>query len=185
MNVSNSGTGAQGAFVPNLFKGSPADKAGIQPGDVITAVNGKAVESSNQLMRTVGGLAPRETVRFEIVREGKKMTLSARITAREEEKTIGDQAKKIWPGLYVAKLTDDLRKQLNLQAGSGSVVIANVVQGSPAEVAGLRQGDVIQQVSGKSVQNLADFYRYLNERGREVNFRILRQGVELSIGLVR
>jgi serine protease Do len=87
--------------------------------------------------------------------------------------------------MYVTRLTDDLRKQLNLQSGTGDVVVANVVQGSPAEVAGLRQGDVIQKVNNKSVQNLADFYTDLNQGAKEVNFRILRQGVELTIGLVR
>jgi len=136
-------------------------------------------------MRTVGTLAPGDTVRFRVVREGKNMTLTARITARQNEQTIADQAKKIWPGLYVTKLTDDLRKQLDLQANAGDVVVANVVQGSPAEVGGLRQGDVVQKINNQSVQNLANFYKYLNQGGKEVNFRILRQGVELTIGLVR
>jgi serine protease Do len=185
LNVASAGAGSQGAFVPNVFKGSPADKAGIQPGDVITAVNGNAVENSNQLMRTVGGLAPGDSVRFTVVREGKQMSLTARITARENEQTLAQQGKRIWPGMYVTRLTDDLRKQLNLQSGTGDVVVANVVQGSPAEVAGLRQGDVIQKVNNKSVQNLADFYTDLNQGAKEVNFRILRQGVELTIGLVR
>jgi serine protease Do len=124
-------------------------------------------------------------VRFAVVREGKQMTLTARITARENEQAIADQSKRIWPGLYVTKLTDDLRKQLSLQSGTGDVVVANVVQGSPAEVGGLRQGDVVQKINNESVQNLADFYKYLNEGNRDINFRILRQGVELTIGLVR
>jgi serine protease Do len=185
LNVGSSAAATQGAFVPNLFKGSPADKAGIEPGDAITAVNGKAVQDANQLMRIVGDLAPGDTVRFTVVREGKQMILTARITAREDEQAIADQSKKIWPGLYVTKLTDDLRKQLNLQSGTGDVVVANVVQGSPAEVGGLRQGDVVQKINNRSVQSLADFYKYLNEGNRDVNFRILRQGVELTIGLVR
>jgi Do/DeqQ family serine protease len=177
--------GVKGAFVSNIFRGSPADKAGIQPGDFVTSLNGTPVQDSNQLMRMVGTLAPGDTARFDLLRQGNRLTLTAKITAREQEKDIASQANRVWPGLYVANLNSDVRKGLNLAGSVSGVVVANVDQGSAAQVAGVQQGDVIQQINGKALKNVQDFYAQLDtKKGKELNFRILRQGVELSIGLV-
>jgi Do/DeqQ family serine protease len=178
--------GARGAFVSNIFKGSPADKAGIQPGDYITALNGQAIQDANQLMRLVGNLSPGDRARFELIRAGSRISLSARIAARDQEQQIASQANRVWPGLYVTDLNDDIRSQLNINRSVEGIVVAGVEQGSASAVAGLRQGDVIEQINGNAVKNLADFYTLLNKKGvNDLNFHILRQGVELSYGLVR
>ncbi len=178
--------GVSGAFVFGLFQGSPADQAGLQPGDTITRINGIDIRSSAQLLQVVGNLPPGAAARFEILRFGQPMGMTVRISTRPEEKKISEQANKMWPGLYVVALTEEIRKQLNLPARAGDVAIAQVEDGSAAAVAGLQPGDILRAINGKDVHNLLDFYRLVNDKGaREVTFKIFRQGNELNIGLVR
>ena len=177
--------GVNGAFVSNIFKDSPADKAGLQPGDYVTALNGITIDNSNQLLQMVGNLRPGERARFELIRSGTPMTLTARIVARGEESEISKQANRVWPGLYITDVNQDIRKSLELPNSKDGVVVAAVEQGSASAVAGLRQGDVIESVNGRSVKNVADFYSVINtKKNTELSFRIFRQGVELVVGLV-
>jgi len=177
--------GVNGAFVSNIFKDSPADKAGLQPGDYVTALNGITIDNANQLLQMVGNLRPGERARFELIRSGTPMTLTARIVARGEESEISKQANRVWPGLYITDVNQDIRKSLELPNSKDGVVVAAVEQGSASAVAGLRQGDVIESVNGRSVKNVADFYSVINtKKNTELSFRIFRQGVELVVGLV-
>ena len=178
--------GVTGAFVFGLFQGSPADQAGLQAGDTIVRINGTAIRSSSQLLQVVGNLAPGAAARFDLLRFGQPMSVTVRIASRPEENKISEQAGKMWPGIYPLPLTEEIRKQLNLPARAGDVAIASVEDGSAAAVAGLQPGDIIRTINGREVRNLLDFYRLLNDKGgREVNFKIFRQGNELIIGLIR
>ena len=177
--------GVNGAFVSNVFKGSPADRAGIQPGDYVTALNGTPIKDANQLLHMVGNLSPGERARFELIRAGSPLTLTAGIAVRGQKNEIEKNANRVWPGLYVTDVNDDIRKSLDLPASNDGVVVAAVEQGSASAVAGLRQGDVIEKINGQAVRNVAGFYSLLNtNKGSELMFRIYRQGVELVIGMV-
>ena len=177
--------GIRGAFVSNIFKDSPADKAGIRPGDYVTALNAISIDNANQLLQLVGNLRPGEKARFDLIREGSSMSLTARIAARDEESEISKQASRVWPGLYVTDVDQDIRKSLELPASRSGVVVVAVEQGSASAVAGLRQGDMIESINGRNVKNVADFYSLIGtKKNKELSFRIFRQGVELVVGLV-
>jgi len=177
---------ARGAFVYGVFKGSPAEKAGLQPGDLITRVDGVALKDSSDLLLTIGNLTPGRRVELELVRSGSTQRLSLQVAARADEKQLATQSSKVWPGFSVLKITDDVRAQLNLGNSDAGLVIGAVDQGGPADVAGLKSGDLITKVGGREVRNLGDFYKALNNPGsREILFAIQRQGNSLIIGLVR
>jgi len=177
---------AHGAFVYGVFKGSPAEKAGLQPGDLITRVDGTALKDSSDLLLTIGNLTPGKRVELELVRAGSTQRLSLQVAARADEKQLATQSSKVWPGFSVRKITDDVRSQLNLGSSDAGLVIGAVDQGGPADVAGLKSGDLITKVGGKEVRNLGDFYKALNNPGsREILFAIQRQANNLIIGLVR
>jgi Do/DeqQ family serine protease len=177
---------AHGAFVYSVFKGSPADKAGLLPGDLITKVNGEQLKDSNDLLLAIGNLAPGRTVDMDLLRAGSPRHLSFQVAARADEKQLAAQSSKIWPGFSVLKITDDVRQQLNLGSSDAGLVIGAVDQGGPADVAGLKSGDLVLKVGGREVRNLGDFYKALNNpAGKEILFGIERQGNNLIIGLVR
>jgi serine protease Do len=174
-----------GAFVFDVFLGSPADKAGIQPGDLIVKVGNSEVKDSNDLVRLVGNLSPGKVTEFQIVRFGETRTLSVRMEARKPESELDKVARKAWPGFSAVELTERIRKNLNLGTEAGKVIVGNVTSGSPAESAGLQTGDIIREINGKRINSVTDFYREINTNQKEFMIRINRSGNDFLIGLVK
>lgn len=180
------GERAGGAFVYGVFQGSPADEAGIQPGDIIYRINSNTITDGQDLLRTVANLAPGQTATFTIRRYGSSRTVRVDLGTRAVGEDEGSAPSNLWPGMSVVEITEQVRNRLDVSPRSGDLIISQVVQGSPAANAGLRSGDIIQQVNGDEVENLREFYRRLNETSRdEVIFRILRGDNSLIIGLVK
>jgi Do/DeqQ family serine protease len=176
---------ARGAFVYHVFKGGPADKGGILPGDFITVLDNKQVSSSDDLVQMVADLEVGHKASFTLIRQGKEMKLPVVITSRDNQQTITEQSKNLWPGITVLPLTAEIRKELNISADNG-LVIQSVEQRTPGSLAGLKNGDVIREMNGKQVSNLLEFYEQLNDkRVDKVEFVYERDGVKMSIGIFR
>lgn len=167
-----------GALVTQLFLGSPADKAGIEPGDFIIALNGKDVKSVEQLIRDVGDLLTGENAVFKVIKNKKETDLNVKITSREEE-TVNDSS-KLWPGFSPMPITEQIENQLKLNKGQKGVLVARVETKSPAVIMGLKTGDIITAVNDKPVSNIGEFYKELSSVSKEVWFDIIREGQKLS-----
>ncbi len=177
---------AEGAFVYNVFRGSPAEEGGILPGDFITRINGTRVSDSNSLVRTVADLQPNAESRFSIIRDGDEIEISLQTAIREDEAEVARRSSRMWPGLAVTPITDQIREELGLDRNAGSVIVGNVVQDGPAATAGVRAGDIINRVNNRNIESLADFYRALNDASSdEIMFRIRRGEQNILVGLVR
>ena len=173
----------QGAFIFSIFKDSPADKAGILPGDFVIRINGQDIKDANALVQMVGDLPVGKTVDFQILRQAQKTTKVVTIEERIKESEISGLL--TWPGLLVVEITPQIRDQLSLTTVVG-VVVAEVDAHSTAEIAGIKPQDVVTKINDESVKTVADFYRLLNtHQGGEVKIGFMRQGVELSIGIAR
>lgn len=173
---------SKGAFVYDVFKKSPADKAGILPGDLITHVNGKTLEDSNDLVNLVADLQAGRFSTFTIIRQGQTITLNVKTTVRDED--VESATSGIWPGFVAVHITDEIRERLDLDKRKGDLVIANVREGSAAAAAGLKPGDIIQEMNGNKVRDVQDFYKELNnEKTRALDLAIYRQGNEFGIKL--
>ncbi|MBL9000722.1 MAG: Do family serine endopeptidase [Phycisphaerae bacterium] len=147
----------RGALVAEVVPDAPADKAGLRSGDIITAVNGRTVGSSRELVNTVGGLSPGEEAAITILRDGKPTTVTVNLGTRPTKGATAPATDPSTPtlGLSLQKMNDDLAKQLGMKDARG-VLIAEVEDGSPAAEAGLESGHVILQAGGKDVENPAD-----------------------------
>jgi serine protease Do len=174
--------GMKGAFVLGMYRGSPADRAGLKPGDYVTAVGSTPVTDANQLTQIVGSLAAGKTTSLTVIRFGEQKTLTATIGQRDDKDQVA-QAKNLWPGMTVVNITDQIRQDASIPSGVNGVVVGSLVnQDAPAAIAGFRPGDVITAVNGRNVRNMMDFYRALDQ-SRGAAFKIVRDGTAITISL--
>ncbi len=176
---------ANGSFVINVYKGSPAEKGGIRPGDYIVSADGQNVEDSTSLTKIVGNMKPGERIQFELVRYGEKKTVTVRLEERASEEEIMSNA-NLWPGMAVLNLTDEIRDQLQVSNSVNGVVVAGVTPRAAPATAGFKVGDVITEINEQKVTDVGEFYKTLNRSDDgEVMFKIVRQGSILLLGLMK
>ena len=163
----------RGALAAQVFLGSPADTGGIRPGDFITHVNGREARGVQQLQMIVGDLRPGDNAVFTVIRDRQQREIRVRIEVRTEQ--AASDNRRLWPGVTVIPLNDQIRQTLQLDNNERGLFAAQIVSGSPADIVGLRQGDRIVSINGHAVNDIASFYRILRERTNdELWFGILR-----------
>jgi serine protease Do len=166
----------RGALVSQVFKGSPAEKAGIKSGDVILEFDGKKVKDFGELSRIVAATPVGKTVPIKIFREGKMLTLQATIAELEERGEVAEAPVQKTLGINVQDLTPEIARALGLEDTTG-VVVVQVEKGTPADQAGISRGDVVQEVNHQPVEGVDDFYRAINKaKDQESILLLVRRG---------
>ncbi len=160
---------ARGALVSGVVGDSPAGKAGIQKGDVIVELDGKAVKTSRDLPRLVAGTPAGKTVAVKVLRDGRDVTLRATLAVLDDPKLAGNPdgsatAARGKLGMALQEITPDMARSLGLKEPRG-VVVSQVEPGGAADQAGIQVGDVILEVNRHKVQTLQDVKQAL-EKGR-------------------
>jgi serine protease Do len=156
-----------GALVGEVEANAPAAKAGIKTGDVITAVNAKKVSDARELRLMIGSMAPGTRTQLEVNREGQTKKFDVQLaempanaaeqgTNTSSEETAEPEKTTVFGGVSVASITDDIRTALDLPKDVQGAVIADLDADSAAAKAGLREGDVIQEVNKHPVKNAKD-----------------------------
>ena len=150
---------AVGAIVSEVGPDTPAAKAGLRTGDVITELDGKPVTDAGQLQMTVGQKRPGDTIHLLVVRDSKPtniaVTLAALGNGKGTETAGGDHGKARW-GLSLADLTPEVRNELQTRKSVQGAMVEEVQPGSPADNAGLQRGDVIMEVNRHAVKSSAE-----------------------------
>ena len=181
---------AKGAIVADVTKDSPAEKAGLKPGDVVVTADGRAIEDSSGLSRYIASKAPGSTVRLQVIREGAQRTMSLTLGTfpDESDRDESEPAQGDKLGMTLRDLSPSVAEQLQLPRGTRGVVVMGVEGGEAAEDAGLQRGDVIVSVNGVDVEDLSSFDREIAKakadklarlrvrRGNTHQFLILKLG---------
>jgi len=169
----------RGALVAQVMKGSPADKAGLQPGDVIIEFNGIKIGLSSELPHLVGRLKPGVEAEMEVVRKGKEMTFDVEVgeLPGDDEVVAAKPANVISKGklnIEVRNLDQEEKSQLQV---SGGVMVTRVLEGPGAE-AGIQVNDVISSIDSKSVDSVEAFNELVDDlpKGESVPVLIIRGG---------
>ena len=179
----------QGALVNSIEAGSPADKAGLEAGDVILKFDGKTIEKSSDLPRTVGGTKPGTKSQITVLRRGVTKDFAITVGEFEAEKTAAAKTPdkpaakdgQQLLGLTVSDLTDAMKKELKLRGGVRVDAVAE-----PAVRAGIREGDVIMQIGNIEVPDVKAFAQILGrlDKAKPVNV-LLRRGDWAQYVLIR
>lgn len=149
----------KGAIVARVLPDSPADKAGVQSGDVILSVNGEEVTSMRNLPSLVAAVSPGEKADFRILRNGKEKDMAVTLGTREEPQKVASgtrQGEDSALGMSLSRLDPETRDHFGLPKNAKGVIITDIDPNSEAAAKGLTVGDVIVQVSGRSVDTPAD-----------------------------
>ncbi|MFC0711610.1 DegQ family serine endoprotease [Azorhizophilus paspali] len=169
-----------GALVAQVLEDGPADKGGLQVGDVILSLDGHPIVMSADLPHLVGGLKPGATANLEVVRDGKRRNIAIAVGALPEEgngvqpSIAGTEQSSNRLGVTVTELTAEQKKSLDIKGG---VVIHEVLNG-PAALIGLRPGDVVTHLNNQPIDSAKTFAEVAGAlpKGRSVSMRVLRQG---------
>jgi serine protease Do len=167
----------EGALVAEVPQGTPAGQAGLRPGDVIVAVDGRAVQNAGQLRNLVAMMAPRTRVAVEVLRHGNHQSLGVVLAELPDNERVAGLPPAEWQhqlGVEVQDLTPDLAHRLGYDAEPG-VLVARVEPGSPAAQAGLRRGMRILEVNHQPVSSRTEFLRTLDQMARTARLSLLVQ----------
>jgi len=175
-----------GALINSVEKGSPADKAGLEPSDVILKFDDKPIESSADLPRIVGATKPGSKVTVEIWRKGATKDLTLTVGELPADEKIAQRPSKRGKtlesrlGMALTDLTPDQRSELGIRGG----ILVEDVQGAAAR-AGIRRGDVILAVNNQDVKSVEQFTQLLNKlgKGRAIALLVRRGDSALYIPL--
>jgi serine protease Do len=164
----------KGALVSQVVSGGPAEKAGVEQGDIILRFDGKEVSSSQDLPRIVASTPVGKTVTLEISRNGKVIDRQVKVGELEEKVEVAKAPSHKSLGVSVQNLTPEIAKGLGLKKETG-VVVTQVEPGSPAENAGIQTGDLIREVNRKPVKDVADFVQKVEKAKGSDNILLLVQ----------
>ncbi|HTI38456.1 MAG TPA: PDZ domain-containing protein, partial [Vicinamibacterales bacterium] len=188
-----------GALVSTVNPKGPADRAGLQPGDVIVEYNGKPVKDSDVLVADVVNTKPGTTVPVTYYRTNQKKTASVtideldldaeqgRAAARNTPQTAPEQQTSTALGMTLDAITPEIARRLDLPRNAGGAIISDVEPNSPAYVAGLAPGDVILEVNRQQVTNVSQITRELQNvaPGQPVFLLIWRDGTTTFVTVTK
>jgi serine protease Do len=164
----------KGVLVTEVFPDDPADKAGIEPQDIILSINGKEVESSREITSLIADLGVGETVKIQVLRNGKTRTFKVKIAKREDTRISARSTRKEEQtelGISVENVTPEIARRFNLKDAKG-VIVSAVEPDSKADEAGVRRLDIIKEINHKSIATVSDLNKVISEIKKDEPIRM-------------
>lgn len=179
-----------GALIKSVVPESPAAKAGIEAGDVITGLNGKTVDNPSELRMTIGALLPGTKVELSFLRDGESKKAEITLIERTVDEKLGQpnaQPEPVEPdvldGVVVKDVDETLRRKFGIPEDITGVVVSEVQEDSPCATAGLRAGDVIQSIERTSIKSAKQAEELSNKlkSEKEILLHVSTKGVSRYI----
>jgi Do/DeqQ family serine protease len=160
----------RGAIINSVMPDSPAEKAGLKPGDVITSVNNKAIKSASDVRLHIGLLPVGEKVVFEVLREGKRKRLTAKIAAKTKAAENPAAVNPRLEGVSIGEIDENSPYYGRLKG----VVVADIDRASHAWSSGMRKGDIITSVNRIAIGSMSEFLKSVDGKKGALLLRIVR-----------
>lgn len=176
---------ARGVVVGDVTPSSPAQESGIRRGDILLEMNGRPVESSNQLRNSISMMQPGTEIKLKMLRGGSERDVTVKLaempteTAMAHPGSVGST--QALEGVEVSNLTPNMAERLGLPSSTTGVVVTDVDPSSKIADAGLRKGDVIQEANHQPVKNVSEFQSAMKKNSTDPLLLVNRQGRTLFI----
>jgi serine protease Do len=162
-----------GALVSDVFKGDPADKAGIKVGDIIKEINGKAIKDTHELLLTIAAVHVGEKMTVKALRDGKEMLFEVVVVERKDKpEVVSTNVGKGYFGLAVQEINLEVARQFGIGKNDG-VIVTDVVGGSPADDVGIQPQDIIAQVNKVKISSIKDYNREMSKAAERKSVTLL------------
>jgi serine protease Do len=164
----------KGAYVSAVTAGSPAEKAGLQPEDVILSADGREIQDNSDLSRYIASKGPGTAVKLEVLRGKDRKTVSVTLGTFPDETTASstEAGGRASLGMTLRDVTPAIAERMELPRGTRGALVMDVEAGEAAEDAGLIRGDVIVSVNGQAVDSVDAFVRAVEAAGPAVRARL-------------
>ena len=180
-------TETRGALVGDVSANSPASKAGLEKGDIILDLNGKPVANSNDLRMAISMMPPDSSVSLKVLRSGSERNFTVKLgelpTTEASVEHESNGSNSALSGVSLEDLSAESARELGLPASAKGVVVTKVGPSSAAAEAGLRRGDVIQEVNRKPVRNTSDFERAVAGSKEDTLLLVNRHGSTMYLAV--
>jgi len=161
-----------GALVSDVFKGDPAEKAGIKVGDIIIEINGKSIKDTHDLLLTIATLQVDQKMNLKAIRDGKEMTFHVTVVERKDNVAMAaGKSEKGHFGIAAQEITAELARQLGI--ARDGVVVTEVQEGSPADEVGIQAQDIIVQVNQVKISSMKDYIREITKAATKKSVTLL------------
>ena len=162
-----------GALISDVFKGDPADMAGLKSGDIVTEINGKPIKDTHELLLMIAGFHIGETIKVKIVRDGQEKIIPITIAERtEKSEMVSAQQSGEAFGMAVQEITPEIAQHLGLSIKKG-IIVVDVQEGSVAEEVGIQPQDIILQVNKIKITTMKEYQKEIVKAGGKGNILLL------------
>lgn len=178
----------RGAIISEVFKGDPADRAGLKEGDIVTEINGKKIKDSHELLLTVASFHVGDRITVKVLRNGREMTFNITVSERPERPEVASAPKGKYDefGIAVEDITPEIADYLGVSRKAG-VVVSRVQRGSIADEVGIQPYDIILQVNKVKITSTKDYVREISKKPakKSVMLLIKRGGATFFVAVNR
>ncbi|MDY6790982.1 MAG: DegQ family serine endoprotease [Thermodesulfobacteriota bacterium] len=175
----------KGVLVTHVFAGDPADKGGVKAKDIIVKIDGKPVPTAHELSSTIAGIAVGKKIAILLIRDGREKTLYIKIAKRQDDESLVSKKTESSNGLglMASELNPETARQLGYEESEKGVIVTGVKEGSKAEQAGIRQGDLIKEINRRPVSTLNDYHQKMRKisKGETIQLLIKRSRVGFMV----
>ena len=164
----------RGAIITEVFKGDPADLAGLRPGDIVTAINGKKIKDTHELLLLISSFHVGDKVSISVLRDGRAMNFQVTVAERRDRPETARSSRGGYEhyGLAVGDITPEIARYLGIPKKTG-VIVMRVQPGSPADEVGIQPQDVILQVNKVKISSVKDYLREVNKKAASGSVMLL------------
>ncbi len=168
----------RGALVASVIPGTPAEKSGIQSGDIILDFNGKPIKNIMELENDVSNAKVGEIITLTIWRDKKEISIPIKIEERPSEKELSLESQyasgeATWRGMTVENLTKAMKQNYNIPDNINGVIVSAVESNSPADQEGITPGAVITKIEGNQISNINNFQEVISKIGEKQTTNVL------------